>query len=54
VRPKSFLASSPSAKAIYPPNVSSDAVSVSSRLLSVLDAYAEGRTAYTLSELYSD
>jgi DNA-binding IclR family transcriptional regulator len=36
---------------VYPPSVSSDAVSVSSRLLSVLDAYAEGRTAFTLSEL---
>src|SRR5215469_16796043 len=35
----------------YAPGVSGDSVSVPAKLLSVLDAYTEGRSAYTLSEL---
>jgi len=31
--------------------VSTDSVSVPAKLLSLLDAYTEGRSAYTLSEL---
>jgi DNA-binding IclR family transcriptional regulator len=36
---------------VYPPSVSSDALTVPARLLSLLDAYTEGHAAYTLSEL---
>lgn len=35
----------------YAPGVSGDSVSVPAKLLSILDAYTQGRSAYTLSEL---